>query len=57
MATHEGIWWSAACGGSGRAYMKYIYSSELNELVHIEDRYFHKGFFLMGGKFVLESVN
>ena len=57
MVVHEGVWWSGACGGSGRAYLKYIYSPELNELIHIEDRYFYNGFLTSGGKFVLESVN
>lgn len=54
---HEGVWYSAACGGSGRAYLKYIFSPELYELVHIESRYFYNSFLTTGSKAVMESVN
>ncbi len=57
MVVHEGVWYSAACGGSGRASLKYVFSPELYELVHIENRYFYNGFLTTGGKAVLESVN
>ncbi len=57
MVVHEGVWYSAACGGSGRAYLKYVFSPELYELVEIENRYFYNGFLTTGSKAVLESVN
>lgn len=57
MAVHEGVWYSAACGGSGRAYLKYVFSPELYELVEIESRYFYNGFLTTGSKAALESVN
>lgn len=54
---HEGVWYSAACGGSGRAYLKYVFSPELYELVQIENRYFYGIFLTKGERRVVESIN
>lgn len=54
---HEGLWYSAACGGSGRAYLKYIFSPALHELVHMEYRYFYNDSLTSGGREVVTSID
>jgi len=54
---HEGRWISSACGGSGRAYQKYVFSPALYELVHMEWRYFFNDFLTTGSREVVESID